>query len=236
MSIRLLPKSEIAVAKASVRQKEIEEGSKLARSVDRIREVRAQEDEALQKFRRESIKKIHAEIQTYSIERDHLKTEVAKLKKERQEALKPLDRERAEIAKERERAAKECEAARIKSIEAQEAEKQAKKAVKQASDALARAATKDELAGSKLRRASNLEKEAEHTLDDAKKVRELAIQLELDVREELTHRDKEVAARELGCTMREANLKDGEAELAKGWALLEDRKATLERQIKRAKP
>lgn len=91
MGMRLLPKSEIDKSKSLDRQKEIDEGMKLAKRVDSLREIHAQEEASLATFRDKTLKLIQAEIEDKTSERDSLITEVRDLETRREIALRPLD-------------------------------------------------------------------------------------------------------------------------------------------------
>lgn len=91
--MKLLSKKDINTAQATTQKQTYDEGMKLARRVDSLREVAAAEESALEKFRRETIAKIHEETTEARTERERLLAEVRKLQKDREEALKPLDEE-----------------------------------------------------------------------------------------------------------------------------------------------
>ena len=91
--MRLLSRQEVDAAKAQERKREIDEGLKLARRVDSLREVQAQEEASLEKFRVETLRRIHIETTEANSALAVLKTEVAKLQKARAEALEPINKE-----------------------------------------------------------------------------------------------------------------------------------------------
>lgn len=98
MPIKLLKKSEIDQAKARDRQLEINEGLKLAKKVDTLREVVAQEEESLKKFRIKTISAINDEIIIAAKKRDDLNKENSDLeeknillKTERKKLEEPVD-------------------------------------------------------------------------------------------------------------------------------------------------
>jgi len=97
MSMRLLSKSEVTQAKALERQKEIEEGVKLAKRVDALREVGAEEEKSLSKFRSETILSIKNEITAKLDERDTLVKEVEELREERRVLMEPLTEEKQKL-------------------------------------------------------------------------------------------------------------------------------------------
>ncbi len=94
--MRLLPKSEIQKAKALDRQREIEEGKKLADKVDTLRELRSEEEVTLEAWRTKTVAAIAKEIADLTEVRDGLTHEVGHLEARRADALIPID---AEIAK-----------------------------------------------------------------------------------------------------------------------------------------
>lgn len=235
MSMRLLPKSEIQQAKASAKKQEIDQGLKLAKRIDVTRETLAEEEAKLEKFRRETVAKINAETLEATRECDEARKERDQARTDRDVALKPLDKEWKEIAKAKKQLTHDTEEATNLLSTAQETDRQAKIAIKQAADALARAATKDEVARDSLATAAREREEARVALKDALEIRGTAAALATQAQQELLHRDEEAAMRERGLILREAHLKEGEADLAKGWKLLNDRKAAFERQITRTK-
>lgn len=105
MGMRLLPRREIDKAKASDRQREVDEGVKLAEKVDTLREIRSKEEVGLEKWRVETLKGIQEQISSLSKERNALEDKVKAKRDELFSLSAPLDRawkfyvtsERAEI-------------------------------------------------------------------------------------------------------------------------------------------
>ena len=95
--MKLLSKSEVVRAKSIERQQQIDEGLKLAKKVDSLREIVANEEEALNKFRTQTLEEIHQQITSKSKELEYLVSEVNDLEKRQKEALRPLNKEREEI-------------------------------------------------------------------------------------------------------------------------------------------
>jgi hypothetical protein len=91
--MKLLEKTDIAKAKVLERQVEIQEGAKLAKKVDSLRQMKADEQANLLKFRDETIRKVRAEIDKYIREREILGEEVRSLDLKRTKLLEPLDNE-----------------------------------------------------------------------------------------------------------------------------------------------
>lgn len=110
MGMRLLPKKEISVLQASKTKAEIDEGLKLARRVDSLREIVADEEASLASFRDATLKAIQADIKKVEQERNEVKGEVETLRSELEQSTKQLDiRENA--VKEREEALKQHQSA-----------------------------------------------------------------------------------------------------------------------------
>lgn len=78
--MKLLSKIEINTLKSVERKKEIDEGVKLAKKVDTLREVASKEESNLRKFRIETLAIIQSEINLKIKERDSLLEEIKKLK------------------------------------------------------------------------------------------------------------------------------------------------------------
>lgn len=100
--MKLLDKKVIDSQKALERKIEIDEGVKLAKKVDTLRETIATEEKRLADFRIESLKTIQTEIRSYTDKRDTLANEIKSLEKIRIELQKPLDKEWDRVNKTRE--------------------------------------------------------------------------------------------------------------------------------------
>lgn len=102
MGIRLLDRQEINKRKASERKREIDEGLKLARNVDNLRELRAKEDTGLQDWRAKTIAMIHAEIQVKTTEKAKLSREVKELRDAAANAWAGITDEKERLARQAE--------------------------------------------------------------------------------------------------------------------------------------
>lgn len=89
--MRLLDKKEIATKHAAQKKIEIEEGIKIARKVDALRETASKEEARLSKFRTETTKQVQSEIDALIIDRALLKDEVETLCSEKKNLSIPLD-------------------------------------------------------------------------------------------------------------------------------------------------
>ncbi len=97
--MKLLPLKEVKVIKAKERQLEVNEGMKLAKKVDALRETVAQEQADLIKFRDENIRKILDEIKERTGERDALLASITTLEERKRKALEPITEQEEELEK-----------------------------------------------------------------------------------------------------------------------------------------
>lgn len=97
--MKLLSKSQVNTAKAADRKQAIDEGLKLAKKVDNLREIAVAEEESLSKYRVKTLEALSSEITAKAYERDLLKVEVADLELKRSDALEPFKKLRDELPK-----------------------------------------------------------------------------------------------------------------------------------------
>ena len=95
--MKLLPKSVVDASKAKELKRDIDEGLKLARRIDSLREIQAAEEKALTDFRRKTLSAFNADITTANQELDIVKRELKEAKEATAEARKPLDEEREKL-------------------------------------------------------------------------------------------------------------------------------------------
>lgn len=235
MPVRLLSKSDLAKAKTDAQRASVDEGVKIARRVDRLREVAAEEEASLERFRKERLKQIHEETSEAIKERDGLRSEVAELKKRREDLLRPIDKERRD-AEDAIEALKEKEVvlARREAI-VEESERRTEEASRQADAILEGAHRKDAASDERLQNAERANREAETVIDNARKMESEVLRIKSELELEFVRRDMELAARERDCEMREQSVRDSEGTLKKEWKLLKDRKAMFSRTITRNK-
>jgi hypothetical protein len=94
---RLLSKREVDKAKSIDRKREIDEGMKLAKRVDTLRETAVKEEKGLDDFRRQQLEAIQAQIDPKIVELDALAGEIRRLKVQREALLVPLQEREAEV-------------------------------------------------------------------------------------------------------------------------------------------
>lgn len=235
MAMKLLPKSEVAISKAVERKREIDEGLKLAKQVDNLREVRATEEVVFAKFRQETLTNLNEEITQKTQERDGLVKEVSDLRIEREGLQKPLDEEWDRV---------NAYAAELnlrgESLDAAETANRARErdtelALENARSAEARALLREQSSKESYDTAAADKESAKGVLVKAQKVKEEAESLKSKTNRELMHRDIIASGREREVTLKQAELTRGQKELENGWLLLKDREAMFERTLKRNK-
>ncbi len=95
--MKLLNKSDVNNLKAVETKRSIDEGLRIAKRVDVLREVRADEEASLNEFRIRTLEQINQEINEEVSKRDALKEEVKLLETKRRETLEPLIEREEEI-------------------------------------------------------------------------------------------------------------------------------------------
>lgn len=88
--MNLLPKKEIDLLKSSEKKIEIDQGIRLARKIDLLRETAAQEEDNLRKFRDETLKVIKAEIDGLLRRKKIVEDEITLLENKKEDIKKEL--------------------------------------------------------------------------------------------------------------------------------------------------
>lgn len=233
MSMRLLQKSEVNKAKALERDREVAEGLKLAKKVDALRELSAEEERSLMLFRAKTIEEIYRQTAAEQTKLEALKREVRVLEEKRYEALKPLTAELERIEKEQEQLS-EMKLTRDKH-ERLLAESDEEIDARENTLALLEGMVSQQNAV-----AASALSEAEKLRDEATRKERLADGILKRAQNEASvlvanaeQREGWVLQREKAVLEKEESLRGQEIELAKEWSRLKDREQTLERNIKR---
>lgn len=236
MAMRLLDKKQIDSQKAVERSRDVQEGLKLARRVDSLREIQAREEKTLQEYRTKTLATIHEEISKETERRDALKKEVKVLEDRKKEALKPLTEELKRI-EDQNKVLLEAQRADIESEGHALARTRERTATESRLAALEkrRAASERERSRAGLLEAESARKEARDVLQEARGIRDSAVQLKKEVEKELRERDVQMASRERDLGLREEENTKERAALAEEWKLLDDRKQMLARALKSKK-
>lgn len=235
MSIKLLPKSEIDRKKAVEQKVAIDEGAKLAKRVDRLRELSVDTEAEFTKWRNEAIAKINDEIAQKSQEKAKIVAEVNEATTLLARLQKPLDEEWARVREASGELNRRTEEANVVEHRLDDREGEVALKEKKVASALLKATTKDDLATSNLRDAASSNNAAQLARESAQRLKEETIKSSDTLKKELTHREELVTTREESATIKETDLALRETALADGWKLLKDRQATLARSINSVK-
>ncbi len=95
--MKLLDKRKIDSNKTEERRKEVEDGVSLAKSIDKLREAKVTEERKFLDFRDNALKTIKGEMAQLNLEKNLLMEDIKQKQELRNELLKPLDKEWAEI-------------------------------------------------------------------------------------------------------------------------------------------
>lgn len=233
--MKLLPKSDILIKKAQDQKQAVDEGKKLAQKVDTLRELAANEEASLDKFRSETLEQIHKETTEAATKRDALLGEVRELESAKREALQPLTRELELIDEAREELAQKAahNATQALTIDAREQSISAKE--KEVGQTLLRVETKEEAVTRKLADIINTETDTKQLNQTAIRLMEEADSIRTKLSTELVHREEQCSSNEKRIILREQQLEADKSALVKEWRLLADRKAVHERNINRLK-
>jgi len=235
MAMRLLPKQEISVLQASKKRVEIDEGLKLARRIDSLREIAASEEASLASFRASTLKAIQVDIKKIENERNKVLNEVKSLRNELEESTKVLDiREEALIDYETQLNERENEILAhlgLLRIALDELRKQSKRSSELYQKTVSTIALVDEYRSA----TSNMYDEAKAYLSQVFKIYESAVSLEEKIEKELRDRDIAVASRERDIIIRVEHLDTMAENLRAKELQIIDREKTLEREVTRLK-
>jgi hypothetical protein len=231
--MKLLDRNEVNARLAGEKKLAVDQGVALARKVDALRQTASEEETKLTKFRTEAVKGLHEEIEKLAGQKRALLEEIAVATEELKARRAPLDSEwnrcrqlELEVfekqgqvdAKDRQLEAKAQE---LKTLEASMALRLRQISIDEGS-------------------ASELKKESERTLAEAKEVLAKSNQESATAEKKLggfriqaSQREAALAVREREAKMKEERLNARERELNRRETVLNDRYQTLLRQEKR---
>jgi uncharacterized protein YoxC len=235
MPMRLLPKQEISVKQASKQKAEIDEGVKLARRVDSLREIAATEEASLASFRASTLKAIQEDIQKIETERNEVLNQVKTLREEIKEGTKVLD-DRENSLKQLENALKQYEIdvnerLNILKITSEELKKQSKLS----NNYYLQTVNAMQIIEEVRKETSALYSEASNYLEACHDTYMAVHSLEAQITSELKARDIAVASRERDVIIKQEHLDILSKSLHTKELQLIDREQTLEREFNRLK-
>lgn len=231
--MRLLEKNELHKAKAADRYKEISEGMKLSSKVDSLRELKVKEEEALSKWREETLTAIQLEISKIQAQKAELETEVSLLREEKEKGNKEVERRTDELDSWEDILTNRGDVIieREVVLEAREQEVLAK--LNLAEQELQRATARKEETEELYRQSLEDRKEAKITLMLARNEEEQVQIRKQKTEADLVQKGKVLTLRESSVDAREKDIISREKELNVVRKQLADQRATLERAMKR---
>jgi hypothetical protein len=233
--IRLLSKSEIAKSQSNDRAREIAEGLKLSRRVDGLRELSANEEQALEKWRSETLSAIGREISVLNHEKEDLIAEIHVLRKEKAEGLKKVEGELLSIVSFRNTLDQREHNLDEKLREVINQGKEIEIKLRNSADELERARTQKERAENLRRIADDDRKEAETTLVHARAIQENALKFKDNSEKHILEHNQAITQREKDIEAREKASEEVSKELLRERIRLADERATLARAFERLK-
>jgi len=230
--MKLLQKSDVAKAKSLDRQREIDQGVQLAKRVDSLRETVAQEEASLEKYRKETLTTIQAQITAQADKLGSLTSEVTELEYRKKLATDPIDTQWKELTD-----AQKAYQEKTELLDKRKAQLDTKDTELSYREQLA--IDTGNVINLKLQDADRRLAESATLRDSADRQNTLASET-LRKAEEVsslkiasaTRREENVIAREATAFAKEEELRKKEIELANEWTLLKDRQETFIRLSK----
>jgi len=235
MVIRLLQKSEVQKAKALERQKEIEEGKKLATRVDKLRELSADEERNLRESRDKAISAIRIAINPLIEQKEDVERQITTRREELATLMRPIDDRWVEINQaqkllddwEEDLEKRDGENELVKSKNLDIATKLSKREKNLEHN---EAVFKEMLA-----EAVHMSEQAKEILADARNEAQAHISASELIKTQLREREEKIAARERDAVLKEKLNAETQKYHAEEKIKLTDMRATLERGLQRLK-
>ena len=233
--MKLLPKTEINTLKATAQKQAIDEGVKLTRRIDTLREVMASEEQSLNKFRSETLSQIHRETTEAADIRDTLLGEVRELQLAKEEALKPLTDELKLIDEAREDIAKKA-ALNVTQALTNDTKATLLNQREEEINAMAlRAEQREERTIEELKEAEKQKEYAQQLITDATEIHKNSVILKETTELSLSERQSILDSQEASLAQKEQSLEEERIRQAADRIRLNDREAVLEREFNRLK-
>lgn len=235
MVLRLLNKREVDKAKSIDRKREVDEGTKLAKRVDGLRETVSKEEKNLKDFRDKTVSEVMSELKTLSDRKEYLKSDIEELERQHIIAKFPLDKEWLKIKEKQEIMSDLEEKLSSKSDEIRQKfdELETREQVLQVEEQR----ISDDRNRSKVHLANSVktEEEAQYILNDAKKQAEGIISRAESKEKVADVREQNLTAREKRAFQQLEDNRSAKIDLMNRERALADAYATLERAKKYGK-
>lgn len=232
---KLLKKSEIDIAKARDRQREINEGMKIAHRVDTLRKTQAEEEAILERFRLGTISKINEEIVSRTKELNVLLKQVSDLEDKRRIALQPLDTEWNEVNQKKDELTYYALSLNNEKSTIKELRKGYEVEVELLETEKKRILSERDQSIKSLYQAEENKEKSRNTLKESENIKKSIIDLKDNVMRELKERDTICASKERDLENKEEQIEKEKKALDRLKIKLLDQRATLERAMARLK-
>lgn len=233
--MKLLDKKEVLQAKNLSRETEINEGAKLARKVDALRETVASEEKRLADFRLKTLENIRQEVGEVDKVRVALVGEIERLKREKLSIEEPSSEDWKKFEEKNEELIKQKQILQEERDVAERIYNNLRRKDRELAQKEEKLVETEEV-------VSKTEKE---TTKDRQKITETLLKTQKaqsDIEEytirrlqEISLKESEITDKEIDLNNQKMNFKKREEEFGRRMALLIDREQTLEREIKRQK-
>lgn len=233
MPLRLLTKSQIATAQSIDKAREIQEGLKISKRVDGIRELKAKEESEFEKFRTETLSSIGREIETLNKTKEAIILEIRDFREEKRKGLRDVEQGLLSVTSFR--AVLDQRESYLKELEQRLLRKQDEinATLLSSKDELERSRTHKEESERLHLVAQNNHEASMFSLKAARKTEETTLLLKEALEKELSHRQQIIAQMEQDIIIKEKEIKNTKKELKTKEAQLLDREATVTRDFNR---
>lgn len=231
--MRLLKKEELSVAKANDKAKEIAEGLKISRRVDALRELHANEEAMLEKFRIETLTSTQKEIDESIVKRDELIAQVKELEEKLSRLSPKMASTRSELLALKNELADKAKEIQKKSKEIDLKEIDIALILKNSLESEQRAVTHENLTEEIHKKAKEIEEYALNVLKRAEIIEVNALKSKAEAEKAISLRDNDLVSKEKEVLDREELVSYKEKELRMKEVRLIDREKTLERELER---
>lgn len=233
MAVKLIPKSQLQEQKAKQQTREIEEGIKIAKRIDGLRETYSNVEQGLEKYRIATLQSIQEEINSFNTKKEILSEDVNLIQRKYDRMMQEISTKRIGIAqfekslKGWEKKLEEREKkVSLEEFDIMEAKNKAELSLSVQQD-------NERITANLLIQADKRRIEAQNTLETAKLIQEKAYSDKKDIEVTLVLREYSIKAQEEGNLKKSMELESKEKELNIEKIQVKDMKETLQRSLNR---
>lgn len=233
--MKLLEKQQVNTQKAKERKLEIDEGAKLAKKIDILRETFSKEQTNLLKFRDESLENIRKEIELGIEKKNQLYREITEAEERKKTLLLPLDKEFDQIEMSKSLLQQRIEEFEIKENIILQRENSLESKERELISGRNDLAETKEIISKTLLEATRTKELADSRLKDIERKGKDNILAFIQREKDLDQKEEAVLYREVDLNNGLEQLKKDRENIIRQKIALEDREKTLEREFKRLK-